>query len=88
MTEATDNLVLEHLRHLRTGVDGLREDMQEMKRRMTSLESQVALLHGDFAGQSSRIDRLEVSLERIERRLDLIPAPEWSDRNAWFPSGA
>ncbi len=73
MTEA-ENLVLEHLRYLRA-MDGLREDMSEVKRRMTSLESQIALLHGDFAGQSARIDRIETRLEWIERRLDLIPAP-------------
>jgi hypothetical protein len=41
---------------------------------MTSLEVSVANLHGDFAGQSSRIDRVENRLERIEQRLDLRDA--------------
>jgi hypothetical protein len=66
--------VLEHLRYIRAAVDGLREDAQDLKRRMTSLEMQVAQLHGDFAGQSARIDRVEIRLERIERRLELAPA--------------
>jgi hypothetical protein len=28
--------------------------------------------HGDFAAQSERIDRIELHLERIERRLDIV----------------
>jgi chromosome segregation ATPase len=74
MTDDATNLVLEHLRHIRDAVDGLREDMQDVKRRLTSLESQVATLHGDFAGQSVRIDRIEHRLARIDRRLELTPA--------------
>jgi hypothetical protein len=81
MAEGTDNLILEHLRQLRAGMDGLCEDMHEVKGRLTSLENRIALLqgevaliHGDFAGQSARIDRVDIRLERIERRLDLIPA--------------
>jgi hypothetical protein len=33
MTEEPVNLVLEHLRHIRAGVDALREDMRDVKRR-------------------------------------------------------
>jgi predicted nucleic acid-binding Zn-ribbon protein len=69
-----DATVLEHLRYIGAAVDGLREDAQDLKRRMTSLEMQVAQLHGDFAGRSARIDRVESRLERIERRLELTPA--------------
>ena len=60
----TDNIVLEHLRHIRTTVDGLRDDMREMKSRMGILENQYASL-------STRIDRLDARVERIERRLEL-----------------
>jgi hypothetical protein len=34
----------------------------------------VVLLHGDFAAQSEWIDRIEMRLERIERRLEIVPA--------------
>jgi hypothetical protein len=71
MADDTSNLVLEHLRALRAGVDELRTDVRDMKGRLTSLAMSVASLHGDFAGQSGRIDRLEVRLERIENRLSL-----------------
>jgi hypothetical protein len=39
----------------------------DLGRRVTSLESKVVLLPGDFAAQSERIDR-------IERRLEIAPA--------------
>ena len=75
MADDISNLVLEHLRYIRGRVDSLLEDMQDVKRRLTSLESQAAQLHGDFAGQSARIDRIEYRLDRIERRLELMPVP-------------
>jgi hypothetical protein len=71
MAEEPSNIVLEHLRALRTGVDALQIDMRDVKGRLTSLEASVANLHVDFAGQSARIDRVESRLERIENRLTL-----------------
>ncbi len=63
MTEA-ENLVLEHLRHIRGAVDALRDDMRDVKVRLGTLETQYASL-------SNRIDRLDGRVERIERRLSL-----------------
>jgi predicted nucleic acid-binding Zn-ribbon protein len=62
MTEL-QNLVL----HLRGQLDGVREDMREVKTRLGILENQ-------HAGMSSRLDRLDARVERIERRLDLADA--------------
>ena len=74
MVEEPSNIVLEHLRALRMGVDELQADMRDVKGRLTSLEVSTANLHGDFAGQSARIDRLDNRLERIENRLSLRDA--------------
>ena len=63
MTE-TENLVLEHLRHIRGAVDGLGEDMREVKSRLGIMESQYASL-------SNRLDRMDSRVERIEKRLEL-----------------
>jgi DNA-binding FrmR family transcriptional regulator len=63
----TDNVVLEHLRHIRGAVDGLRDDMREVKSCLGILESQHANL-------SNRLDRVDSRIERIERRLDLAEA--------------
>ena len=64
---ADDNIVLEHLRHIRAAVDGLRDDMREVKGRLGILESQ-------YANLSNRLDRLDGRVERIERRLNLTDA--------------
>jgi len=66
MTE-TESIMLEHLRHIRGAVDGLRDDMREVKGRLGILESQ-------YANLSNRMDRLDSRVERIERRLELTEA--------------
>ncbi|MET3611916.1 putative nuclease with TOPRIM domain [Rhizobium aquaticum] len=64
---ATDNLVLEHLRAIRSTVERLSEDMQEVKGRLGVLEQQYAII-------SNRFDRLDDRVLRIEKRLDLVEA--------------
>ncbi len=78
MSEATENLVLEHLRHIRGRVDLISDDMKEVKLRLSSLESSLSLVRreiivGDETGarQQASIDRIVERLERIEHRLDL-----------------
>ena len=63
----SDNIVLEHLRHIRGAVDGLRDDMREVKSRLGILESQ-------YANLSNRLDRVDGRIERIEQRLNLTDA--------------
>jgi hypothetical protein len=79
MSDAPNKDVLDFLRaqfdRVHPKLDGLSEDTGDLKRRMTSLDSQVALLHVDFANQSLRIDRIDARLERIEKRLDPVDAP-------------
>lgn len=74
MTE-TDNLILEHLRAIRAAQGRHGEDLQDIKHRLASLESKVAILSGDVVNLSHRMDRLESRSERIERRLDLVAEP-------------
>jgi tetrahydromethanopterin S-methyltransferase subunit G len=74
MNDTPDNLVLVYLHRLDEKTDRPADDMRDVKARLTSLEGRVALLHGDFAGQSERIDRLEIRLDRIEKRLDIVTA--------------
>ncbi len=78
MTDNVENLILEHLRAIRTDIGGIKEDVREIKQRITSLESAVAglrrdnaNLYGDVIDQQARYDRLVERVERIERRLDL-----------------
>jgi hypothetical protein len=74
VSDAPDNLILVYLRRIDEKVDRLVSSVADLGRRVTSLESKVALLHGDFAAQSERIDRIDLRLERIERRLEIVHA--------------
>ncbi len=67
-----DNLVLEHLKAIRSNVDRLTDDMREVKQRLGILENQYALLEKQYASLSNRLDRVDERLNRIERRLDLV----------------
>jgi hypothetical protein len=70
----TDNIVLEHLPHIRRVVDETREDVRELKGRVGTLEREVAQIHVKLAEHLVRFDRLNDRVERIERRLDLAEA--------------
>ncbi len=66
MTDAgPDNIVLQYLRRLDEKVDRLIDDVHDLKVRMTTFEESLA-------GTNRRLDRLEMRVERIERRLDLV----------------
>ena len=64
MANDTDNLVLEHLRAIRSDLDDLKADMHDMKVRLTAVEEGLAGVH-------RRLDRLDQRVDRIERRLQL-----------------
>ena len=79
MNENVENLVLEHLRHIRGRVDQIADDVGDLKQRMSGLESamnlvrrEVALGDETDARQQLTLDKLNVRIERIERRLELL----------------
>ena len=59
--------LLEGQRRLEATADDIREDMREVKGRLTALEAQYASL-------SFRVDRIDQRLQRVDRRLDLREA--------------
>jgi hypothetical protein len=74
MSGEIDNLVLEHLRHIRAGVDLTNQKIGELTFRVSILEGNVASLQAQYAHISARIDRVDGRLENIERRLGLVDA--------------
>ena len=76
--ENVENIILEHLRHIRNRVDQIAEDMQDMKHRMSSLATGVVSVKRDIAAGDDTDARQQVSLDkilerilRIEKRLEL-----------------
>jgi hypothetical protein len=65
MAENVENLVLEYLRRLDKKVDGLAEDVREIR---TTQAAMLQLL----ASHDNHMLRMETRLERIDKRLDLV----------------
>ncbi len=74
MTDEPDNLILRYLRRIDASAERLSADMGDVKQRLTSVERQIGELRVDMAGISARMDRSDLRLERIERRLDIVEA--------------
>ncbi len=71
MADETNNLVLEHLRHIRARVDGLTDDMRQVILRLGSVERHLGGVHISDVSQNAEIDRIKERLDRVERRLEL-----------------
>jgi hypothetical protein len=71
MIEETTSLVLEHLRHIRSRVDGLADDMRQVILRLGAQDRHLVGLQISEVGQNTEIDRIKERLQRIERRLEL-----------------
>ena len=68
MATEPENAVLQYLRRSDEKLDRVIDEMLDVKAPLTAVEEGVA-------GVNRRLDRLEVRVERIERRLDLVEQP-------------
>ena len=68
----TNNLVLEHLRHLRGQIDRIETKLDDAILRLGHIEHAVAQHSVQFAEMNSRFDRIETRITRIDTRLDLV----------------
>jgi len=78
MSDDPNNLVLNLLRAIRGDIANLSERVDDVARRMTTLEiqigNQVATEQSHYANTMLRLDQMEVRMGRIERRLNLTDA--------------
>ena len=76
MTERaiTNELMYEVLKSIQAQVALVREDVDSIKARLTSVDTRLGLVHTDMANQAERLDRLESRMARVESRLNLTDA--------------
>ena len=74
MTEQTENLVLEMLRRIRSSLDFMAADIQDLKLRSSAVELVLGQMQIQMGGVNGRLDRLDERMSRIERRFDLVEA--------------
>jgi septal ring factor EnvC (AmiA/AmiB activator) len=74
----TDNLVIEHLRAIRSEIAAVKADTTDTRQRVGSVETSiidmrrnVVHLFEDMAHQQITMDKLLDRVQRIEKRLDL-----------------
>ncbi|MFD2182174.1 hypothetical protein [Rhodoplanes azumiensis] len=73
MSEAPDNLVLEHLRAIRGQTGKMADMMHTMSVEMTAIRQHLAGVvtiqehdHGDIAGIKARLDRIETRPDLVD----------------------
>ena len=74
MTDQPDKLVLTLLREMRGSLQRVEDKLDELVRRVSAVETNLAHVHVELAGHSARMDRMDNRLDRIEKRLGLIDA--------------
>lgn len=67
MTDQPDGIVLAILRKIDQRTERMADDLQDLKTRVTAVAE-------GLAGVNRRLDRLEIRVDRIERRLELSDA--------------
>lgn len=73
-----DNIIIEHLRAIRGDIGTIKDDVRELKSRISNMESAQASLLQHSGHQASVIaqqhvsyDRMIERIERLEKRLEL-----------------
>jgi hypothetical protein len=74
MTGDAENLILDRLCRIDGRLDTIQNDIRESKAWLGHLERGQAELAVQYATLSTRVDRIDLRLQRIERRLDLADA--------------
>ena len=74
MIDEISNLILEHLRHIRSRVDTIALDLDDVKHRVSALEQTNGQVLSLIGAVNMCIDRVEEWLSRIEGRLELVQA--------------
>ena len=76
--ENVEKLILEHLRVIRIDIAGVRDDIREIKLRLTNVESSIGSFKRDAANRYPKnaaehlcYDRLADRIEKMEKRLAL-----------------
>jgi outer membrane murein-binding lipoprotein Lpp len=74
MSGNVENLILEHLRHIRGKVDHIASDIDDLKARMSSLDASMVLVKREVNQGEDVNARQQVSLDRLAKRIDRIEA--------------
>jgi hypothetical protein len=68
----TDNIILEHLRAIRADIAVIKNGVRELRDEFIATRLREHARDSDLVTHTQQIARLEVDVERIKRRLELV----------------
>jgi hypothetical protein len=71
MSESVDNLLLEHMRAIRSDIGQMKDEMGGMRAEMLIIRQHMAGLLGSQVLHDTEIAGIKLRLDRIEKRLEL-----------------
>ncbi len=74
MSEQPENLILEHLRHIRSELKTLKDGQTDIKAEILSIRKYLHNIQGDALRREQTIGEIQLDLDRIKNRLDLTDA--------------
>jgi hypothetical protein len=72
MNEKVENLILEHLRAMRSDLSSVKEDVNGIRAEMRAMKQHMAAFMAHEATQDGDIASVKLQLERIGKRLDIV----------------
>jgi len=72
MADNVENLVLEHLRALRAGQDRIENELQDIKGRLSAVETGLNGVRRDLVALAEADVRLQITVDRLGERSDRI----------------
>ena len=74
MTEADENLMLEILKQIQSGMSVIKKDIQELKQGQVRIREDINISAGHVISLEKSVLDLDERVQRIEKRLDLVEA--------------
>lgn len=74
MPHDPENLVLDHLRAIRTDIAEIKSDIRELRDGQLSLREEVQAMRRDALRQERTIAGVQVDMDRVKTRLELRDA--------------
>jgi len=74
MAEVTNELIYEVLKQIQTRISNLEDGQREIKSELQALRGHLVAIQQDVSNLYAVQAKLELRLERIERRLELVDA--------------
>jgi predicted nucleic acid-binding Zn-ribbon protein len=72
MVEVNGDLIIEIMRKIQADIAFMKHDVSELKTSIADLRQEVHTLKGDVLRQERAIAMLDLRVERIENRLELL----------------